>query len=82
MTPAMFGALILLAATVGTPSAPSATPAATPRASATAKVSIRIVSGVRFGPDQLSGAAGADRRKAQLAEADGLVRPAELLEFQ
>lgn len=77
----MFGPMVLLAA--------SASPVATPpkpslvqRVTASATATIRIVSGVRFGPNQMSGAAGADRRKARLADADGLLRPAELLEFQ
>ena len=81
----MFGALFLLAASVspvGTPSVAPRQPTRTLRASASARVSITIVSGVRFGPGQPSGASGADRRKAQLVEADGAVRPAELLEFQ
>jgi len=85
MTRMMFGPILLLAASVS-PIAPASSPAPRPvasyRATATATASIRIISGVRFGPGQISGAAGADRRKAQLADADGLIRPAELLEFQ
>jgi hypothetical protein len=89
MTPGMLGPLILLAVSVS--AAPSAGPPVTerlasdrPRVSATANatVSIRIISGVRFGSSQLSGAAGAARRTSVLADSDGLARPAELLEFQ
>ena len=81
----MFGTLFLLAASIspaGTPIAQPPGKAGTQRVTAHATATIRIVSGVRFGPNQMSGATGADRRKVQLADANGLARPAELLEFQ
>ena len=89
MTHFMLGPVVLLAAVVS-PVPPATGQAAgtiadagrASRATAYATASIRIVSGVRFGPEQLSGASGADRRKALLTDADGLTRPAELLEFQ
>ena len=85
----MLGPVVLLAA-LASPAPPAAGQVAglsadvgrASRATAYATASIRIVSGVRFGPDQLSGASGADRRKAVLADADGVSHPAELLEFQ
>ena len=85
----MFGPVILLAALVS-PATPATKPAADgmakfqPSSSATASatVRIRIISGVQFGSDRLSGADGAARRKAELADADGQIRPAEILEFQ
>jgi hypothetical protein len=52
------------------------------RASAQATVTIRVISGVRFGADQSKTAPGADRRSSLLADAGGLLRAAELLEFQ
>jgi hypothetical protein len=85
----MFGPLVLLAASVspaaapptpGAPNAASARPASI--ASAQATVSIRIISGVRFGADELYEAVGADRRSTSLSDASGAVRAAELLEFQ
>ena len=85
----MFGPLVLLAASA-TPAAPAA-PAVpdgmsnsrpTVTATAHAVASIRVISGVRFGSEEVSGAEGAARRKAVLADADGFARPAELLEFQ
>jgi hypothetical protein len=89
MTRMMFGPLVLLAASAS-PAPPAVSPAAgtvdnsRPAISATARatVSIRIVSGVRFGSGEVSGADGATRRKAVLADADGSLRPAEILEFQ
>ena len=84
MTPMMFGALLLLAATAApvAPAAAQAKATVSRRVSATATARIRIISGVRFGPNQSLGAAGADLRKAQLIDADGFARSAELLEFQ
>jgi hypothetical protein len=89
MTHLMLGPLVLLAAlaspttpATGQVTGPIADAGRSSRATAYATASIRIVSGVRFGPDQLSGASGADRRKAVLPDADGMARPAELLEFQ
>lgn len=89
MTRMMFGPLALLAASVS-PAPPAVSPAAeavannraTISATAHATVSIRIVSGVRFGADEVSGAEGAARRKAVLTGADGSAHPVELLEFQ
>ena len=85
----MFGPVILLAALVS-PAAPATGQGSermakfqpSSRATASATVRIRIISGAQFGSDRLSGAEGAARRKAELTDADGLVRPAELLEFQ
>jgi hypothetical protein len=51
-------------------------------ATATATVSIRVISGVRFGADHIDGDALGSRRKAQLTDAAGQPRDAELLEFQ
>jgi hypothetical protein len=87
MTAGMFGPFILLAASVSGTALASPAPAESsprPRISATAQATatIRVISGVRFGPGQLSGAAGATRRTAVLSDSDGLARPAELLEFQ
>ena len=85
----MLGPVVLLAA-LASPVTPVMEQAAQPiagtrpaiRATAHATATVRIISGVRFGPNQLSGASGADRRRATLADADGLERPADLLEFQ
>jgi len=89
MTRMMFGPLVLLAASVS-PSPAPATPAAerpaalpvVTSATAQATVSIRIISGVRFGADEAKEAPGADRRSAWLADASGTMSAAELLEFQ
>ena len=51
-------------------------------ATATATVSIRVISGVRFGSDFHEGDSIASRSKAQLTDAAGQLRDAELLEFQ
>ena len=48
----------------------------------TATVSIRVISGVRFGSDHAEGDRLAIRRKAQLTDAAGQPRDAEILEFQ
>jgi len=74
----MLGPVLLLAA-LASPPTPAAEQAVQPigeirpatRATAHATATIRIISGVRFGPGQLSGASGADRRQAVLADADG-----------
>jgi hypothetical protein len=89
MARTMFGPLVLMAASV-TPTTPVSAPVtngisnfhAVGRAAATATVSIRIVTGVRFGTDHPGTADGAERRQAQLTDASGALRPAELLEFQ
>ena len=85
----MFGPLVLLAASIS-PASPATLPArkaiagfrAASSATAHATVSIRIISGVRFGPDRAEGAETAARRKTEIRDADGLVSPLELLEFQ
>ena len=85
----MYGPLLLLAASVS-PASPAPPPAPrgipdyrpTSGATAHAMVSITIISGVRFGADQISGAENAARRTAKVREPDGLVRSANLLEFQ
>jgi hypothetical protein len=41
-----------------------------------------VISGVRFGSDHEGGDRNASRRKAQLTDASGQPRDAELLEFQ
>jgi hypothetical protein len=51
-------------------------------ATATATVSIRVISGVRFGAGHVEGDALGSRRKALLTDAAGQPRDAELLEFQ
>ena len=84
----MVGSLVLFLASIA--SAPAAPPAAetgatfrpTTGATATATVSIRVISGVSFGSDHVEGDAIAGRRKAQLTDAAGQMRDAELLEFQ
>ena len=89
MALSMFGPLVLLAASVS-PAAASAPPDAPHSASARqaigataqARVSIRIISGVKFGADQPNDAAGAYRRSTSLSDASGALRAAELLEFQ
>jgi len=87
MTCFMLGSLVLLMASVA--SASAAAPAAdrpafrsTSGATATATASIRVISGVRFGSDHVEGDRIASRRKAQLTDAAGQLRDAELLEFQ
>ena len=89
MKPGMFGPLLLLAASVAP--VPTASPPVAARisgslprigATAHARVSITIISGVRFGANQPRAAAGADRRTARLTNADGSTSSAELLEFQ
>jgi len=89
MTRIMFGPLVLLAASASpaapaVPTAPDGMTNSRPTVTATAHAMarIRIISGVRFGSEEISGAEGAARRKAVLADADGAIRPAELLEFQ
>lgn len=85
----MVGPLILLAASVAAPSQPA--PAAregvgafkpTSTVTARARVSVRVLSGVRFGSGREGDVAGGQRRRAQLSDAQGVRRSAELLEFQ
>jgi hypothetical protein len=52
------------------------------RVTAQATATIRIVSGVRFGEAYPEGDRSGSRRKAQLTDAAGNLRDAELLEFQ
>ena len=88
MTRMMVGPFLYLAALVSPlpqPAAPAAVrpaPSRPVRATAHARASITIISGVRFGPSYAAPVAGADRRSGRLTDADGTVRPAELLEFQ
>ncbi len=83
MVPIMIGPMLLFAAMASTqprPAPPEFRPVggATARATAT----VRIVSGVGFGPGRSHESPGATRRKARLTDSDGQSRPAELLEFQ
>jgi hypothetical protein len=84
MTGAMVGPFIFLAA-AALPQ-PAVTPAQRsairPTASAHATARIRIISGVKFGPDYSTVPPSALRRSASLTDQDGQVRSAELLEFQ
>jgi hypothetical protein len=83
MVPIMIGPMLLFAAMASTQPRP-ATPGFRPVGGVTARAtaSVRIVSGVRFGPGRSDEAPGASRRKALLTDSDGRQRPAELLEFQ
>jgi hypothetical protein len=84
----MLGPIALFMASVASTSA--ASPAeghgssvrATVSATAQATATIRIVSGVRFGEAFPDGDRSGIRRKAQLTDAAGNPREAELLEFQ
>jgi len=88
MTCFMLASLVLFMASVASASVtlPSAEnrPAFRPSsgASATATVSIRVISGVRFGSGHVEGDRSASRRKSQLTDAAGQLRDAEILEFQ
>ena len=88
MTCIMVGSLVLfMASIVSASTAPQAAEIApsfrpTAGASATATARIRVISGVRFGSDHVEGDRIASRRKAQLTDAAGQPRDAELLEFQ
>jgi hypothetical protein len=89
MASMMFGPVLLVAALVSPeirPSAPAPAAIATFRpsggATARATASVRIVSGVRFGPGKSALAPGAHRRTIHLADQGGVVHPLELLEFQ
>lgn len=88
MTCFMVGSLALFMASIASASAspPVAEKAASFRpasgATANATVSIRIISGVRFGANYIEGDSVANRRKAQLTDEAGQPRDAELLEFQ
>jgi hypothetical protein len=89
MTRVMIGPILILAAMVSSgDQAASANQARSSafhpvsEATARATVSIRIISGVKFGRDYSGTAAGAIRRPARLVDHDGQPRSAELLEFQ
>lgn len=77
--------LAAIAATAPSASPPTGQPAAYQAASgATARATarIRIVAGVSFGANKTVGGEAAVVRKARLTDADGVERPAEILEFQ
>lgn len=84
----MVGSLFLVLASISSvPAAPPAVehrPAFRPTsgATATATVSIRVISGIRFGSEHVADVTAGSRRKAQLTDAAGQLRDAELLEFQ
>lgn len=87
MTCFMLGPLILFLASIAPPPVPPAGEGGSnfrpmTGATATATVSIRVISGVRFGADLSESATPGSRRKAQLTDAAGQPRDAELLEFQ
>ena len=88
MTRMMVGPFLYLAASVSPlpqPAQPAAERPAASRpvhATAHARASITIISGARFGPSYSAPVAGAYRHSGRLTDADGTVRPAELLEFQ
>ncbi|MCL6741626.1 hypothetical protein LZ518_10835 [Sphingomonas sp. RB56-2] len=63
-------------------STPAPTSAFRPSVTAHATARIQIISGVKFGPGHDLVPPNALRRSASLIDADGQVRPAELLEFQ
>ena len=70
----MMGPLILIAAIAAPPvTAPAAT-----RATA----SIRVISGVSFGPGRSARVPGATRRSTRLTDSQGQPTPAIILEFQ
>ena len=84
----MVGSLVLFLASIASASTAQQSAATVPSyrstagASATATVTIRVISGVRFGPSNVEGDRIASRRKAQLTDAAGQPRDAEILEFQ
>jgi hypothetical protein len=80
----MAGPYILLAAASLASPAPPKQPVFRPTSSVSAHATARIeiISGVRFGQNHRDVPASASLRPAQLTDADGQVRPAELLEFQ
>lgn len=87
MAVVMVGSLLILAAAAAAsqPAIPARTSGANrPKISASAHATarIQIISGVKFGQDFQAEPAGAGRRQASLADADGQARPVELLEFQ
>jgi len=89
MLPVMFGSLILLAASFSpharpAPPAVAHSPVFQPSNGVTARagISVRIISGVKFGAERGSASLGGSRRATQLTDGEGLLRAAELLEFQ
>jgi chorismate synthase len=89
MTRMMFGPLVLLAASVSPlaqPAAPAGErmPIFQPSSGATAQATarIRVISGVKFGAGHAAATAGAEHRQDMITDADGQMRPAEMLEFQ
>ena len=85
----MSGILLLLAALASpdvrpVPPAPSAMEKFQPRSGATAHAtaSIRIVSGVSFGAGRQVDLPGTIQRSVRLEESPGVLRPAQLIEFQ
>lgn len=89
MQRSMWAPLVLLAATAAAASPASSPPPqatgayqAASGATARATARIRIVAGVSFGSGKTVGGAAAVVRKARLSDADGVERPAEILEFQ
>lgn len=89
MTRMVIGPILLLAALVSpefrpAPPAPQRIAKFQPTGGATARatVSVRILSGARFGQGKAGDAPGGTRRSVRLVERDGIIRPTELLEFQ
>ena len=89
MPPAMFGLLLLIAASATSPDRPNlpageaaASFEPTSRVTARATARLRIVSGASFGPGFSGGTDGGERRKTVLDDAAGTTQKAELLEFQ
>jgi hypothetical protein len=84
MTRIMIGPLALLAAMAAPPAGLPRAPAFKPTAGATVRgtASVRIVSGARFGADQLQSDVPATRRSARVTDPSGHARSIELLEFQ
>jgi len=89
MTRVMIGPMILFAAVVSSGGQPALavltrSSAFQPVSGATARAtaSVRIVSGVKFGPSHSGDVSNAIRRPARLTDQAGQAQPAELLEFQ
>ena len=74
----MIGPLILIAAIASPPVAFRPTGGATARATA----SIRVVSGVSFGPGRSANIPGAAQQSTRLTDGQGQPTPAIILEFQ
>jgi hypothetical protein len=85
----MIGPLLLLMV-ANSPNALQPAPASTHAAKFTptravterARASVRIISGVRFGPEHAAEASGATPRSVRLTDQAGQLVPARLLEFQ